>query len=597
MRVFFLSIFLFFFAISLPVSCGPSDEDDANTGNSGKTGNSEDSGNSSNSNGGENGDTGDDGDNESGNSGNESCGPGLTKAEWESEEWKNGDADGDGIPNSVECPECPCRDTDGDDLPDYLDLDSDGDTIPDSTECPEQPCKDTDGDGTPDYLDRDSDGDGLPDKKEKEIGTDPYNKDTDGDGSDDLAEIAYGSDPLNPEDTIPPGIFYVVLPYNAKSDVTRTLTFSTKVEAIDVLIVFDDSGSMGEEIDNLKEEAKTKIIDAIASHFTSPGFAAYGLVMLGWERPYAVYQPITFEAEDVKKAIDKLKANQANELHLQAMYLAATGEAYNAEMEICAPGFGCGGLPIIPNAKYNVPPADCTGQLGSVGGACFRPKSMPIYIVISDERYDDCVEFTDSPPPPGADCRYKPGSQIITVDMAVAAMNGIGAKFIGIDSGFDGNGKETHDPKKFFDFFAEMTGSLGADGENFNSHTANPDGSGMSDQIAQAIIDLTTYIDMDVTTGKMSDEECNGISAADFIKSSTTIEADPPDGVSGQDETTFLSVKQGTDVTFDVRFYNDFCINNTNSFLKFNAHVTVLGNGSYLSSRLVTVIVPEGTNK
>ncbi|HSW61044.1 MAG TPA: hypothetical protein VLJ60_09605, partial [bacterium] len=128
-------------------------------------------------------------------------------------------------------------------------------------------------------------------------------------------------------------------------------------------------------------------------------------------------------------------------------------------------------------------------------------------------------------------------------------------------------------------------------------HTAKADGSGMSDQIAQAIIDLTTFIDMDVTTGKMSDENCNGTSAADFVKSSKTIAADPPEGVSGQNETTFFSVTQGTDVTFDVRFFNDFCINSNDTFMKFNAQVTVLGNGSYLSSRLVNVIVPESNPK
>ena len=171
---------------------------------------------------------------------------------------RSGDSDGDGINNELECPEFPCMDSDGDDLPDCLDADSDGDGNSDSIECPEDDCKDTDADGTPDYLDRDSDNDGLPDKKEKDIGTDPYLKDTDGDGSDDLAEIAYGSDPLDDTDTIPAGIFYVVLPYNAQDDVTRTLTFSTKIEAIDIVIMIDTSGSMSEEFYNLKSEIKNE---------------------------------------------------------------------------------------------------------------------------------------------------------------------------------------------------------------------------------------------------------------------------------------------------------------------------------------------------
>jgi hypothetical protein len=60
-------------------------------------------------------------------------------------------------------------DTDGDNVPDYLDLDSDGDGVLDNNEdsgCSGAiPCTptDTDGDNVPDYLDLDSDGDGNPD--------------------------------------------------------------------------------------------------------------------------------------------------------------------------------------------------------------------------------------------------------------------------------------------------------------------------------------------------------------------------------------------------------------------------------------------------
>jgi hypothetical protein len=484
-----------------------------------------------------------------------------------------------------------------------MDTDSDGDGIPDSQECPEQPCRDTDGDGMPDYVDRDSDNDGLPDKKEKELGTDPYNKDTDGDGSDDLAEIAYGSDPKDPNDAIPAGIFYVVLPYNAPDDVTRTLTFSTKVESIDVLIVFDDSGSMSDEQSNLKKEAKTKIIDAVSSHFNSPNFSAFGFSIFGWDKkPYDILQHITTDANAVKTAIDNFKfGNQGDEFHWPALYLSATGEEYIGSVHSCLPPMlkGCNQT-MIKDAVYNVAKADCTGKLGTMGGACFRKKTMPIYIMISDEKFLDCIEFDPNFNQEG--CMFNPGTKPITREMAVAAMNGIGAKFIGINSAFSCNDqgqncKVSTAPDKDYEFLSQMTGSLDKNGKHFNTHTANPDGSGMSDQIAQAIIDLTTFIDMDVTTGKMSDENCNGQTAADFVKSSKTIAADPPEGVSGQNETTFFSVTQGTDVTFDVRFYNDFCINNTDNYIKFQAQVTVLGNGSYLSSRLVTVVVPESDSK
>ena len=55
------------------------------------------------------------------------------------------DQDSDGIPDNIEGAD----DIDGDNIPNFLDLDSDGDNLPDSQEG----TADSDGDGLPDYLD------------------------------------------------------------------------------------------------------------------------------------------------------------------------------------------------------------------------------------------------------------------------------------------------------------------------------------------------------------------------------------------------------------------------------------------------------------
>ncbi len=594
---------LLMMALVFAVSCGPDDEennqgDTGNTGNSGDTGNSGNSGDSGDSgNTGNTGDTGNSGNTgntgDSGNTGGEeeeTCGPGLLKTEWETETWKKGDDDSDGIPNSAECSDCPCNDTDGDGMPDYMDNDSDGDGYSDNEECPSQPCKNSDKDDVPDYIDKDSDNDGLSDKKEKEGGTDPYNKDSDGDGSDDLAEIAYGSDPLNDGDSIPAGIFYVVLPYNAPEDVTRTLTFSTKIEAIDVLIVFDRSASMSNEVSNLRSEIKTQIIDAIAAKFTSPGFAAYGLASFGYNSLYVMNQTMTLSTDEIKSAVDSLNAKEDNETTTEALYQAATGEGIMGHYYT-----KLGAQQLFP-VDANVPKQDCNGKLGSVGGACFRKKTMPIFIVITDEAFTTCYLINEAPA--GQSCIWSwANPEPHNPEEAIAAMNGIGAKFIGIDSGFDDNGNPDDQAKNDFNLYAQSTYSLDKDGNPFLYHTDSDNGTGIGGKIADAVISLTTWIDMDVTTGKMSDDNCYGASAADFIKSSKTITADPVNGVDHWDDKTFYSVTQGTDVTFDVRFYNDFCINNNDNYMEFKAQVTVLGNGSYLSSRLVTVIVPESAPK
>ena len=91
------------------------------------------------------------------------------------------DADGDGIPDSVEGNGT--VDSDGDGHPDNADADSDNDGVPDAVEGAE----DTDGDGVPDFQDLDSDNDGINDVHEAG-GSDADGdgqQDASGDGSDD----------------------------------------------------------------------------------------------------------------------------------------------------------------------------------------------------------------------------------------------------------------------------------------------------------------------------------------------------------------------------------------------------------------------------
>lgn len=81
------------------------------------------------------------------------------------------DHDGDGV-LSVNEGMAEERDTDGDGIPDYLDIDDDGDNILTRVEREVEAentannYPDSDGDGTPDYLDADDDNDGVPTRNE-----------------------------------------------------------------------------------------------------------------------------------------------------------------------------------------------------------------------------------------------------------------------------------------------------------------------------------------------------------------------------------------------------------------------------------------------
>ncbi|MFO7736048.1 MAG: hypothetical protein R6W70_07520 [bacterium] len=593
MKRFFILTISFLFMLFI-FSCGE-DEDTGDTGNSGNTANTGDTGDSGNT--GNTGNTGDTGN--TGNTGNtgdtgeddeetfycDCWGEDYSIPEDDSG-WCKRDGDDDGIPNCIDGIE----DTDGNGISNHLDQDSDGDTIPDSQECPEllgekdgegnfteKPyCRDTDGDGIPDFLDLDSDEDGLSDKEEKELGTDPYDKDTDGDGTDDLAEIVYGSDPLDPDDNPPESMFFVVLPYQGMT-AERSLDFSTFLEKVDVGILIDLSGSMGGERDNLMTGVKDVIVEGIKEKIDN---SALGVgYFMDWdeniEKTLGFPCPMEIDGDSIKECVDNLPAlSGGQEPHDEVIYQAATGEGLHAKIN--EPPFGTG--PVI-----DIPGADCSENIGEIGALCIREKSMPIFIMITDEGWEPigsgfgAGNWELNPP-------YEPGA---STEDAVNAMNSIGAKFIGIDSSSNDSAKED------FHIFSNATGSVDKNGDFFN-YTINPDGTGMSEEIVQAVDDLTTFIQMDVTTDVESEDNCDGISAADFVKTAKPSHADPSDGVSGMDDTTFFKVDPGTQVNFDITFHNDFCVNSTNTPFEFKADIMVVGGGAaVLSKKAINIIIPK----
>ena len=129
------------------------------------------------------------------------------------------DNDGDCIPNREEgCGTLPAPDRDGDDQPDYNDIDSDGDGIRDSIEVGAD-CnspRDTDGDGIPDYLDFDSDNDGIDDIYEDRDGNGAIGDCSQAcDSTDECAEGEYCSRPI---DGATPGVCVSIECLGGESD-------------------------------------------------------------------------------------------------------------------------------------------------------------------------------------------------------------------------------------------------------------------------------------------------------------------------------------------------------------------------------------------
>ena len=491
--------------------------------------------------------------------------------------YRDDDSDGDKIPDSAECYSLPCIDSDNDGTPDYLDDDSDGDGIPDFYEglddtdkdgipnfldddsdgdgIPDaeengnaNPPLDTDGDNTPDYLDLDSDGDGISDAREREIGTNPKLGDSDGDGFDDNSEFILGSDPTDPASKIPEDAFYVLLPYQG-DPVVKNLKFSTNIRKVDVMILVDLSGSMSGEHTNLKSGIKTTIIDGVKAKIED---SAFGFVKFGTikDQTYSLAQPITTNADAVKNAVDGIsQCNGADEYHALALWATASSEANTETTKGSYDG----------SKTITTTPSNCSGYPGSIGGACFRDEALPIFIMATDEKFTES-SFT--------------GSNKKTTAMAIEKMNAINAKFIGIDS----SGTSNKYAKADFEKISDGTDSKDASGNPFNFYI-NSNGTGFSQAIVDAVVELTSNIQIDITAKAKHVANDFGVEdTSKFVDSISPL--------------SFPDVKPGQEVNFDVTFKNDFYKNESYESKVFTATISVLGDGAFLDTRDVIVVVP-----
>ena len=183
-----------------------------------------------------------------------------------------------------------------------------------------------------------------------------------------------------------------------------------------------------------------------------------------------------------------------------------------------------------------------------------------------------------------------------TFDETVSEMRKIGAKFIGIDTGFDEEnpGQKTNFAKTSFDMIGQQTNSYYKFNNYlyFNFHTDNETGEGIGGLVADAITSLIRDIDMDVTVVGESNEFCNQYSASKFLSSVGAISASPVNGVSGLTANSFMTVTPGTQLKFNVYFENNFCENGSDTPMIFEVQLTARGNLSYLSSQQIYIVVP-----
>ncbi|HMI91464.1 MAG TPA: hypothetical protein VK509_08880, partial [Polyangiales bacterium] len=292
------------------------------------------------------------------------------------------DSDGDGLPDYLDqdsdADGAPDRlagganDTDKDGILDHLDPDADGDGIADVSELGANPAmpRDTDADGAPNYLDADSDSDGLHDGLEDANGngmldpteSDPLVIDTDADGADDLIEAAAKTNPRDPKvNPQSEGNFVFVVPFQQPpAPPNATLDFATDLVRADVVFSLDTTGSMIDELEQLRSDLRGQIIPALSAQIPDLAFGVasyedFPVMPFGdpGDLPVRLVTPITTDAAIAQAGIDRLmimSGGDAPESGAEALYQLATGAGISwsgGKIEPFKTGWRPGALPIF----------------------------------------------------------------------------------------------------------------------------------------------------------------------------------------------------------------------------------------------------------
>lgn len=505
------------------------------------------------------------------------------------------DSDGDGAPNYQD-PDSDDdtildgdeygADTDGDGLPDSQDLDSDSDGIPDAVEAGDSDLRSppinsdaATGDAIPDFRDPDSDADGLSDRAEGQHGTSPTDADSDGDGVSDLIEIAAGTDALDgAENPRTRGDFVFVVPYMEDPDPMRdTLEFRTNVQFADIYFLFDESGSMGTEIDALRTAVTRLVTDLTCEDSgvacTRDSMCASGQVCSTFTgtciedpgRASCLLSPWTgggrYESE-YNNILSLQPDPSATAFALNFPTPGATENLYSAVWGAADP------------ATAPLTPAGCaTPMPGRIGCPAFREDAVRILVAFTDEDSDD----EDS------------SAMVSPVDVG-AALRDAGITFIGVWTTSSATGREDLEAiARESGSFDRTGGPLVFDGQD----------SAVVPAVETAINEIVEGVPLRVTIHPADepDDDGDALQFIDYLEVNTaggrcSAIASTEDTDDDGHPDAFPSVLPGTPVCWDVVPRRNETVNPTTEPQVFRARLTVSGDGSPLDARTVYFLVP-----
>ena len=416
--------------------------------------------------------------------------------------------------------------------------------------------------------------------------------------------------------------FFFELPFeDTEGEKEKPLEFSTDVRSIDVFFNMDTTGSMSGAITNLRNAVNGTLIPDIRARIadTQIGIGEYkDFYLSGYsygsegDYPFKLRTVITDNASTVSSAVSTWSATGGNDLPesvFESMYQIATGEGLTLS----------GSVIVAPNHE-------------GIGGAGFRPGTMPVIVSIGDAESHTVGEGrTVGCVGGGTDYQGPVAAVAHSRTQTVTALNSICAKSVAINNAsdadacsaladfrdiaqktgamippvaFDGQRPSGCNPGQCCTGVSGVGRAPDADGYCTLVFTANSGGTGIGSTVVTGIQLLTQYAPFSVNTQKEGVNSSttgvplpSGKTTSDFIKSITSDHFDKPLTPPGLPDptiqpTNFENVTPGTKVFFKVKAYNDF-LPQTDDAQFFSAVIRVLaGSCTDLDNREVLILVP-----
>lgn len=306
------------------------------------------------------------------------------------------------------------------------------------------------------------------------------------------------------------------------------LTLPVQLSQVDLMFLIDASGSMADEIDNVRSRVRNFVVPRVRESITGSAFglaffgefpvAPHGNV--GSPEPYELRLPITSDAQRLEAALD-LVPDWSNadypEAQIEGLYQVATGEGLPPFIE---PSFGC--------------------ATGGEGGACFRSTALPVVMLITD------AAFHNGPPgiAPVDNYSFTPAPH--TYAQTVAALRARKIVVIGLGA-TDSLGPSA---LPHLTALARDTGAVDTEGRALAFSIGNS-GDNVGGAIVTAIEELAAGLPLDVDAYAV-DVPGDTTDARSLIARVSPFAAEPASGVEQITETTFVGTQPGTRVTFQI---------------------------------------------